>query len=133
MYVQKARVTDYSTGSTYTYGDETGSFQSIKIAGGNSTIANILSQPPPKSLKQRWSDLSQGAKIGIYASIGAFIALTLGAWMLCCIRYRRAGRREGALESAAYEKDTAELMAYRADMAKSRMHVAEYELDRDGY
>ncbi len=32
MYVQSIRATDYSTGSTYTYGDTTGDWQSIKIA-----------------------------------------------------------------------------------------------------
>ena len=31
MYVQSARITDYSTGSEYMYGDKTGSWQSINI------------------------------------------------------------------------------------------------------
>lgn len=86
------------------------------MTSGNSTIAKILSEPPPKSMRQRWEELSSAAKIGIYASIGAFIAITLGLWTLCCIKGRRAGRREGALADAEFEKDTAELMAYRAQM-----------------
>jgi len=80
-------------------------------------------EPPPKSLKQRWDGLSSSAKIGIYASLGAFIAITLGLWTLCCIKGRRAGRREGALADADFEKDTAELMAYRAQMGgKMNIH-----------
>jgi hypothetical protein len=67
-------------------------------------------------MKQRWNELSQAAQIGIYASIGAFIAITLGLWTLCCIKGRRAGKREAALADAEFEKDTAELMAYRAQM-----------------
>ncbi len=86
------------------------------MTSGNSTIAKILSEPPPKSMQQRWEELSNEAKIGIYVSIGAFIAITLGLWSLCCIKGRRAGKREGALADAEFEKDTAELMAYRAQM-----------------
>ena len=126
MTVQKVRVSDYTTGSEYTYGDQTGDFESIKIASGNSTIAKILSEPPPKSLKQKWTGLSFGAKIAIAASIGAFIAFILGAWVFCCIKQRRAGKREGALVDAVYEKDTAELMAYRGEMAKSQTRYTEY-------
>lgn len=133
MYVHSVRVSDYSTGSEYTYGDQTGDFESIKIASGNSTIAKILSEPPPKSLHQRWNELAPGAKIAVYASIGAFIALVLSAWALCCIKHRRAGKREGAFESAAFEKDTAELMAYRADLARSRSNYSEYAGGRERY
>ena len=31
MYVKSARITDYSKGKQYTYGDQTGSWQSIKV------------------------------------------------------------------------------------------------------
>ncbi|KAL6720314.1 hypothetical protein ACLMJK_002235 [Lecanora helva] len=130
MVVRNVRVADYSTGSVYTYGDQTGDYKSIKIASGNSTFANILSKPPPKSLKQEWSGLSSGAKIAIAAGIGAFIAFILGAWVFCCFKQRRAGKKEGALVDAAYEKDTAELMAYRAEMGKTQVKVSEYEVGR---
>ena len=133
MYVHSARVTDYTTGSEYTYGDKTGDYQSIKIASGNSTIAKTLSEPPPKSLKQRWSDLPTGAKIAVYASICAFIALVLGSWVFCCVKHRRAGKREGASENAAFEKDTAELMAYRMEMARSRSNYSEYAAGRERF
>lgn len=133
MYVKNVRVSDYSTGSKYTYGDQTGSFQSIKITPGNSTIAEILSKPPPKSLKQRWAGLPSGAKIAVGASIGAFLAIILVAWAFCCIKQRRAGKREGALVEAAYEKDTAELMRYRGEMARSHSNFAEYAAGKERY
>lgn len=80
-------------------------------------------------MKQRWSELSAAAKIGIYASICAFIAITLGLWALCCIKGRRAGKREGAIADAEFEKDTAELMAYRAKMGgKMGTHYSEREV-----
>ena len=85
MYVYSVRIADYSTGSSSAYGDQTGTYQSIKITPGNSAVAEILSKPPPKSLKQRWIELSFGAKIAADASIGVFIALAIGAWVLCCV------------------------------------------------
>ncbi|KAG9968237.1 concanavalin A-like lectin/glucanase, partial [Aureobasidium melanogenum] len=45
MLMERVYVADYSSGSTYTYGDNTGSWESIKIAEGNSTIAERLARP----------------------------------------------------------------------------------------
>lgn len=126
MVVQSIRVNDYSTGKEYSYGDHSGSWESIKIEPGNSTIAHILSQPPPKTLKERWQGLSPTAKVAIYASVGAFVAIVLGLWALCCIKFRRAGKKEGMEAQKALEKDTQELMAYRArGKAGFRSHIDE--------
>ena len=38
----------------------------------------------------------------------------IGLFAFYCIRQRRAGRLERAVADANYEKDTAELMTYRA-------------------
>jgi hypothetical protein len=42
------------------------------------------------------------------------------AFVFFCIRQRRAGRREKALEDAEWEKSSAELMAYRAAIEKQQ-------------
>lgn len=85
-------------------------------------------------MKQRWVGLSSAAKIAIYVSITAFIALTLGLWALCCIKGRRAGRREGALADAEFEKDTAELMAYRTQMGtKMNSHYTERAMSTERF
>lgn len=120
MYVQSARITDYSSGAEYKYGDGTGSWQSIDIIPGNSSVADTLAAPPPVSLAQHWANLSSGAKIGVYAGISAVIALVLASWAFCCVKHRKAGKKEGAMADALYEKDTAELMAHRSEMGQIR-------------
>jgi len=123
MVVQSARITDFSSGAEYKYGDGTGSWESIAIVPGNSSVANTLAAPPAQSMAQRWAHVSSGAKIGIYAAIGGVIALVLGSWAFCCVKHRRAGKKEGAMADALYEKDTAELMAYRAEMGQTRSRL----------
>ena len=81
---------------------------------GNSTTAETLNRPPPKTVAQRWAGLSTGAKIAIYVSIAAVVLAILGVSTICCISQRKAGRRERALADANWEKDHAEAMAYRA-------------------
>ena len=81
---------------------------------GNSTTADTLNRPPPKTVAQRWAGLSTGAKIAIYVSISAVVLAVIGVSAICCISQRRAGRQERALADANWEKDHAEAMAYRA-------------------
>ena len=124
MVVQSVRITDFSTGSEYKYGDTSGTWQSIQTVPGNSTALKILLAPPPKSLTQRFNGLSHGAKIGIFSAIAAAVALSVGMWVFCCFKQRRAGKAERRVADAMFEKDTAELMAYRARMGKGG-HVSE--------
>lgn len=44
MYLQSLKVTDYSTGSSYSYGDKSGSWQSI-VAEGGQVEGNDESEP----------------------------------------------------------------------------------------
>ena len=44
MYLQSLKVTDYSTGSSYSYGDKSGSWQSI-VAEGGKVQGNDGSEP----------------------------------------------------------------------------------------
>ncbi|MDI1489184.1 MAG: hypothetical protein OHK93_008462 [Ramalina farinacea] len=118
MNVKSARVTDFSSGKEYQYGDRTGSWQSIKTIPGNSTSQETLSKPPEKSLKQQFEGLSKGGKIGVAVGvIGAAVLALAGLWACCAIQ-RRKGRKEAALADAAYERDTAELLEYRAQGPK---------------
>jgi len=127
MHVRSIRATDYSKGTDYKWSDKTGSFKSILIENPaqNSTIADHINAPPPETIQQKWNDLSPTAKIAIYASVAAFVAISVGLLTCCCIRQRRAGRREREVEEAAIQKrriddnaiskDTLELMAHRAE------------------
>ena len=128
MFVQSVRVTDFSTGSEYKYGDTTGSSQSIRIVPGNSTALKILNAPPPESISQRFNHLPHGAKIGISSAVVAAIAICIGMWAFCCFKQRKAGKAERRLADAMFEKDTAELMAYRQQRNKGGALVSEREM-----
>jgi len=128
MSVRSVRATDYSRGTEYKWTDRTGSFESIEAINPsqNSTIAEHITAPPPETLKQKWNNLSNTAKYAIYASIVGFIIVSAALLVWCCIRQRRAGRREREVEEAAIRKhriddnsitkDTLELMAHRAEI-----------------
>jgi hypothetical protein len=123
MVVQSVRVTDAHRNVTqYKYGDTSGSWDSIqmldtapaiKLDGNNS---GSISQ----STKQKWDSLSSTTKIAIAAAVGGVLLISVVVFAFCCIRQRRAGKRERLMEDAKFEKSTAELLAYRAQMARDR-------------
>ncbi|KAF2151876.1 glycoside hydrolase family 16 protein [Myriangium duriaei CBS 260.36] len=124
--VSAVEVEDFTKGSTYTYGDKTGSWESIKVATGNSTIANTLAKP--HGVKMRWSNLPQGARIGIIGGAIGVGAICLILFTFCCIKNRRAGRKERAIADAEWERNLTELQRYK------QMMVAEEEIHpRAGY
>ncbi|PNS21760.1 Acyl-protein thioesterase 1 [Sphaceloma murrayae] len=119
--VKSVEVHDFTSGSQYTYSDRSGSWQSIKVTAGNSTIADYLSQP--RGVSGKFNALSQGVKIGIIIaaiSVAAILALLLA---FCCIKNRRAGRKEKALADAEWERSVNELQQYkRAMVAEEELH-----------
>ncbi|KAI4122098.1 MAG: hypothetical protein LQ338_006000 [Usnochroma carphineum] len=128
MYVHSARITDFSSGSEYSYGDQTGSWTSIKIKPGNSTIEKELNAPPPMTASQRWNKLSPAGKIGVGSAVGASSLALVALAALYCIRQRKAGRKERAMADADFERETAQLMAYRQRMAKGGFAVSSREV-----
>ena len=54
------------------------------------------------------------------ASVAGVLVLLIGLMAFCCVRQRRAGRREKEIEDAKYEKGTAELLAFRSEMARQK-------------
>ncbi|KAK2592668.1 hypothetical protein QQS21_009635 [Conoideocrella luteorostrata] len=102
MHLKSAQVTDFSSGKEYTYGDRSGSWQSIKVAAGNSTALEDLNRKPEKSMSEKWNDLPSGAKAGVYAGGAAVAALALGSLLWYYIRQRRIGAAEAL---AAQERE----------------------------
>ncbi|THV64681.1 concanavalin A-like lectin/glucanase [Aureobasidium pullulans] len=111
MTMERVYVADFSTGSTYTYGDQTGSYESIKIAEGNSTIAQRLAKP--HGAEAHYKALPKWAQATIAAGSIAVFAIALVAFVFCCIKSRRAGRRERAAADALWEKEMQELAEYK--------------------
>jgi uncharacterized protein HemX len=77
-------------------------------------------QSTVQSASQRWNGLSSGAKIAIIASVCGVLGLGLAVFIFCCIKQRRLGKHERLVEDAKFEKNQAELMAYRAEMGRQR-------------
>ncbi|KAI1150346.1 concanavalin A-like lectin/glucanase domain-containing protein [Nemania diffusa] len=115
MYVQSARVEDYSSGKEYTYTDKSGSWESIKITAGNSTAAVSINKTPEKSLSEKWAELPQSTKIGIYAAAGAVGGLLFLALAVYAIKQRRAGQREAALAAKLHEEERVELERFKKE------------------
>jgi beta-glucanase (GH16 family) len=123
MTVQSVRVTDAHRNVTqYKYGNTSGSWGSIemldtaaaiKLDGNNS---DSLSQ----TTRQKWNSLPSGTKIAIAASAAGVLLVSIVVFAFCCIKQRRAGKRERLMEDAKFEKSTAELLAYRAEMTRER-------------
>ncbi|OTB02832.1 glycoside hydrolase family 16 protein [Hypoxylon sp. CI-4A] len=97
MYVKSAYVQDYSTGKEYSYDDHSGSWESIKIATGNSTAYENLNKVPEKTLSEKWNDLPSSTKSGIYAAAGGVGAIAFGLLAFYYIKQRRSGKQEAAL------------------------------------
>ncbi|KAH6683728.1 concanavalin A-like lectin/glucanase domain-containing protein [Plectosphaerella plurivora] len=102
MHVKQVHVTDFSTGKEYTYGDDSGMWESIKIVeeGKNSTIMEALYAEPEKSIGEKFNELPAGAKYGIYGG-GAFV---IAALLVTLVFYIIRQRRRGAEEAQAAEK-----------------------------
>ncbi|OAA60258.1 glycoside hydrolase family 16 protein [Niveomyces insectorum RCEF 264] len=121
MYVRSIQVTDYNTGKEYSYGDMSGSWESIKIASGNSTALKTLNAKPAESLSEKWDHLSPVAHTAVYASAAGVGAILLACLLYYCIKQRRRGAREAR--------------AYEEQLARERLELEQYKkagIDPDG-
>ncbi|KAH6604447.1 glycosyl hydrolase family 16 [Trichoderma cornu-damae] len=109
MYVQSARITDYGGGSEYAYGDTSGSWQSIKVTGGNSTFYQALHRAAKMSVSDKWNNMPAGARIAVYVAAGVVGAVLIGAVLFYCIRQRQMGAREARLATEMEKMDRMEL------------------------
>ncbi|OAA70336.1 Concanavalin A-like lectin/glucanase, subgroup [Cordyceps fumosorosea ARSEF 2679] len=116
MFVKSIKMEDYTKGAKeYSYGDKTGSYQSIQIKEGNSTAYNNINKPPPKSPVDGWKNLSPTAKIGIYSAIGVVSALALATLLYYYFRQRRLGAAEARLADEKDKAERLELAQFRRD------------------
>ncbi|CAO2658037.1 Nn.00g072970.m01.CDS01 [Neocucurbitaria sp. VM-36] len=120
MTVQSIYAQDYTSAAEYSWDDmdSSGSWEKVKVIAGKSEVLQEIQSP--SGVRNRWQALPQGAKIGIVAgAIGAF-AIAMCALLFCCIKQRRAGRREHAALLAEEEKDAAELQEYKRQMQSGK-------------
>lgn len=114
MYMQKAQITDYSSGKQYVFGDRSGTWQSIKIEGGRSHAQEQLEKGPDMSVGDKWNQLSGGAKAGIYTAIGVVGALAIAGLLFYFIRQRRLGVLEAQQAEERAHAERHEMGQYEA-------------------
>lgn len=126
MTVQSIKITDASTNtSSYSYGDTTGSYQSIQVVPGDSAAYKLLNKKSALGVtKAQWNGLSNTAKIGIGCGIGGAFALLIIIYTAVCIVQRKRGRAEKAIADRQWDEHTAELLEYRSQMSKGNFAVS---------
>ncbi|KAK2757139.1 hypothetical protein FQN53_008506 [Emmonsiellopsis sp. PD_33] len=120
MGVKRISVEDYSSGKEYIWSDRSGSWQSIKAVSGNSTIADEVHKPPRKSIAQKWRELPQTTKIAIIASAGGVVAIALVILAFCCIKQRRAGRKEHNIEESRFTTEQNDMITMQSQWKSQR-------------
>ena len=104
--------------SSYSYGDNSGSWQSIDVKAGHSDVYNDLNNVSgSKKVAQQWNGLSTGAKIGIAAGVGGTLLVAFLAFLVYCFRQRKSGRLEREAADRLWDQQHSELMEYRKQMA----------------
>ncbi|KAL5338468.1 concanavalin A-like lectin/glucanase domain-containing protein [Aspergillus crustosus] len=127
MSVQRVRVQDFHTGKEYTYDGTSGSYDSIKVVSGNSTAKQEIEKPPAKSLFEKWDDLGEGAHIGVYCGAAVAGALMIGTLAFYCVRKRRQGRLERALNDEGHATELTKMDTYRNQWRQSEMGYRGYQ------
>lgn len=126
MTVQRIRVKDFHSGKEYSYGDRSGSHESIEVADGNSTALNELNKVPPETLAQKWEKLGTGAHIGVYVGAAAVGVIGIAAFLFFCLRQRSRGRLEHALDDTRYNEQRTEAQNFQNDWKQSEWRNSGY-------
>lgn len=82
----------------------------------------------PHGVKNRYNALSNGAKIGIIAGSLGGAALAGIVILFCCIKQRRAGKKEAQALLAEEQKEAAELSEYKAQMQAGRFGMGSHNV-----
>ncbi|PYH63542.1 glycoside hydrolase family 16 protein [Aspergillus vadensis CBS 113365] len=127
MVVEKVRVHDFHTGKEYSYTDHSGSWESIKVVSGNSTTVEQLNKPPPKSLSEKWNELPSGAKAGVGIGVAAVGASCLAGFIFFCVRQRKRGRLEHALNDAKWDSERTEMNNFQSEWKQSEWKHKGYQ------
>ncbi|KAJ6157817.1 extracellular glycosidase [Penicillium chermesinum] len=126
MSVKSIRAKDFHSGKEYIYGNRSGSYQSIKVIDGNSTIADDLNKKPSESVSDKWNKLPEGAHIGVYVAAGVVGAIAVAGFLFWCLRQRRNGRLENALGDNQHANERDEMQNYQNDWKQSEWRATEW-------
>jgi len=74
----------------------------------------------PHGVKNRWKALGKGAQIGIIGGVAGFVIIAACLITFCCIKQRRAGRKEYAAYEAGVDKEATDLLERKATWQNPR-------------
>lgn len=74
----------------------------------------------PHGIKNRWEAISKPARIGIVASAASVVAIAACIIAFCCIKQRRAGRKEFAAYEAEEKQKAADLAQHKQQWQSSQ-------------
>jgi hypothetical protein len=140
MMVQTVYAQDYTEAKEYSWPealDPSGSWDKIQVTkyvphlhlskhmkltnhhrGGKSEVLEEIQSP--SGVRNRYNALSQGAKIGIISGSLGFAGICVLLIAFCCIKQRRAGRKEHNALLAQEQKDASELQEYKSQMQSGK-------------
>lgn len=80
---------------------------------GVSDTAKKIHAPPPLTAQERWAKMSKGGQIAIICVVLGIAVSLMFLYIFCCIKQRRAGKRERAQEDAWWAKEQQEMAEYK--------------------
>jgi Tfp pilus assembly protein PilN len=94
--------------------------RTLSLTGTRGKSEALVEAQKPHGMENRWKALSKGVQIGILAGVLGFVLICVCLMTFCCIKQRRAGRREHQALLAQESKEAADLLAYKNQMASGR-------------
>lgn len=67
------------------------------------------------TLAQRWNNLPSGARIGIIVGVSSVVGIGALAFLFCCIRQRRVGKREWNAQNNQWMQERTDMMNMQAE------------------
>lgn len=86
-----------------------------------------LNKPPAKTTAEKWDDLGEGAHIGIYCGAAAAAVIAIAGFLIFCLRQRRKGRLEHALDNNQYAENRTEMQNFQNDWKASEFKNGGYK------
>ncbi|KAL1583232.1 hypothetical protein WHR41_07855 [Cladosporium halotolerans] len=126
MKIKSLKVVDgHTNSSSYHYSDTSGSHASIQVNEGESEVYKALNKKSTKQkAEEKWTGLSQTAKIAIAASVCGVLLLVCVIYTFVCITQRKKGRLEREAHDKEWAAHESELAAYRLKMARGDFAVS---------
>lgn len=95
----------------------------MMLPRGKSDVTKEIEKPPPKSISEKWADLSTGAKAAIFGSIGGAALLAIGVIAFCCVKQRRIGRKEYDVSNGQFVSHQNDVMALQSRWTQSHNYT----------